>query len=322
MQDKQAPNDSDNKIRSQPPAKNEFSREGAHMGKQGTMPLLAADKYAEVVLPELREWDVENIKLDATIVAVGKRRTGKSWAFRNIMFHMRDKIPAGIVISQTDPLNKFWQDYVPAKYIFPKYSPELLRAVFRRQTNILNDDSLTDAEKDKIAPFFILLDDVISDQRLKYDEEIMELFVAGRHYRLFVLITTQYAKAITPTLRGNTDYVLMLKNIQGRQREALYEDFGDFMTKDGFMALLDNYTEDNEMLVVDTSDPQLDPMEMMFWWKAQEIKPFPMGSAKYWDSRKDGKMLPPTEVDTIDSRRAHGRGPTWMPPPPWDLYCE
>ena len=50
---------------------------------------------------------------------------------------------------------------------------------------------------------------------------IMELFVAGRHYRLFVLITTQYAKAITPTLRGNTDYCFMMKCLQQRQLESL-----------------------------------------------------------------------------------------------------
>ena len=46
----------------------------------------------------------------------------------------------------------------------------------------------TDEEKDAKAPFFVLLDDVISDQRLKYDSNLMELFVAGRHYRLFVQI--------------------------------------------------------------------------------------------------------------------------------------
>jgi hypothetical protein len=78
-------------------------------GVHQTMPLLAADKYAEVVIPDLQEFDPEQIKLDATIVACGKRRTGKSWAFRNLMYLMKDKISAGIVFSQTDELNKFWR---------------------------------------------------------------------------------------------------------------------------------------------------------------------------------------------------------------------
>jgi len=254
-------------------------------GKHATMPVLASDQYAEVILPELTEFDPETIKLDGTVVAVGKRRTGKSWVFRNLMYLMKDKIPAGIVISQTDELNKFWRQYIPAKYIYSRYEPEILDAVFKRQKKILNDNGLTEAEKDAKAPFFILLDDVISDQRLKYDANLMELFVAGRHYRLFVLITTQYAKAITPTLRGNTDYCFIMKTIQQRQRECLWEDFGDFLTKDAFAQILDAFTEDNEVLVIDTCpEHTVDPLQMLYWWKASDPGEFHMGSKEFWQS--------------------------------------
>ena len=254
-------------------------------GKGAIMPVLAADKYAQVILPNLGHFDCDTIKLDATIVAVGKRRTGKSWVFRNLMYLFKDKIPAGIVISQTDELNKFWRQYVPEKYIHNKYQPEILDAVFERQKAILNNKNLTESEKDKKAPFFVLLDDVISDQRLKYDANLMELFVAGRHYRLFVLITTQYAKAITPTLRGNTDYCFMMKCVQSRQREALWEDFADFLTKDAFGQIIDAYTEDNEVLVVNTCPEQsVNPLDMLFWWKAVECPPFNMGDKEYWKS--------------------------------------
>jgi hypothetical protein len=256
-------------------------------GTGATMPVLAADKFAKVVLPNLTEFDINNIKLDGTIVAVGKRRTGKSWVFRNIMYLMKDKIPGGIVISQTDELNKFWRQYIPAKYIHNKYQPEILDAVFQRQKQILNDNNLTDKEKDKIAPFFVLLDDVISDQRLKYDPNLMELFVAGRHYRLLVLITTQYAKAITPILRGNTDYCFMMKCIQSRQREALWEDFADFLTRDAFGQIIDAYTEDNEVLVVDTCpEHTVSPLDMMYWFKAVDPGNFKMGNKEYWSSAK------------------------------------
>lgn len=266
-------------------------------GKHATMPVLASDQYAEVVLPALTEFDPETIKLDGTIVAVGKRRTGKSWVFRNLMYLMKDKIPAGIVISQTDELNKFWRQYIPAKYIYPTYEPEILDAVFQRQKKILNDNGLTDKEKDEKAPFFVLLDDVISDTRLKYDSNLMELFVAGRHYRLFVLITTQYAKAITPTLRGNTDYCFIMKCIQQRQREALWEDFGDFLTKDAFAQILDAYTEDNEVLVIDTCPEHcVDPLEMLYWWKASDPGEFHMGSEEYWQSSTtNDNPIPPKE---------------------------
>tara|TARA_B110000261_G_scaffold82268_1_gene94569 strand:+ start:10270 stop:11271 length:1002 start_codon:yes stop_codon:yes gene_type:complete len=254
-----------------------------NFGKHATMPVLVSDLYSKIVLPDLQEFDPSLIKLDATIVAVGKRRTGKSWVFRNIMYHMRDKFQAGIVISQTDELNKFWRQYVPAKYIYNKYDPSILQAVFERQKKILNDQNRTDEEKEKEAPFFILLDDVVSDQRLKYDESLMELFVAGRHYKLFVLITTQYAKGITPILRGNTDYCFMMKTLQQGQIEALWEDFGSFLTKAAFAQILNTYTEDNETLVVNTCpDTEVTPLSMLSWWKAVDPGEFHMGSEEYW----------------------------------------
>ena len=50
-------------------------------GKHETMPVLISDQYREVALPDLEEFNPEDIKLDGTIVAIGKRRTGKTWIF-------------------------------------------------------------------------------------------------------------------------------------------------------------------------------------------------------------------------------------------------
>ena len=111
-----------------------------------SMPFLATDTYADVQIPTLKRFEPSDIKNDGTVIAIGKRRTGKSWCFRNIMYEMKDKIPAGIVISQTDELNKFWREYVPKKYIYNKYMPEILDFVFRRQKAILNHPQLQGGE--------------------------------------------------------------------------------------------------------------------------------------------------------------------------------
>jgi len=265
------------------------SGENKTYGRNATMPILASDKYAEVQIPDLLEFNPEDIKLDGTIVACGKRRTGKSWVFRNLMYTMRDKVPAGIVISQTDELSHFWSQYVPQAYIFNKYDPAILDAIFARQNFFLNDPTLTEEEAEEKVCFFVLLDDVISNSRLKHDSNLMELFVAGRHYKKFTLITTQYAKGISPVLRGNTDYIFIMKTLQMRQRESLWEDFGDFLTKDAFAQILDAYTEDNKTMVINTCpDTHVDPMEMMSWWKAVDPGEFKMGSKEYWESAMNG----------------------------------
>lgn len=267
-------------------------------GKHATMPVLVQDNYADVVLPDLEEFDPEDIKLDGTLVAIGKRRTGKTFLFRNLLYLLKGKIPAALVISQTDELNHFWRDYIPSKFIFKKYQPEILDALFTRQKKIINNPKLTKAEKDKLAPFLVILDDVISDNRLKYDENLMELFVAGRHYKIMTMITTQYALAVTPTIRANTDYAFLLKCVQHRQREALHENYGDFLTRDGFNSILDAYTEDNEVLVVNTCpENTVDPLDMMFWWKAVDPGPFKFGSKAFWESAvQTQKGDPPPSV--------------------------
>ena len=81
--------------------------------------------------------------------------------------------------------------------------------------------------------------------------------------------------------------------MQGRQRESLWEGFGDFMTKDGFYTLMDNYTEDNEVLVFDTSNNTSDPLELIMWWKAEDPGKFKMGSKEYWDSAMKDFTAPP-----------------------------
>ena len=223
------------------------------------------------------------------------------------------------MISQTDELNHFWRQYVPKKYIYKHYDPEILRTVFRRQKKIMNDTALSKAEKEKKAPFFVLLDDVIADPNVRDSPEIKELFVAGRHYKLFVLITTQYAKAITPTLRGNTDYCFLLKTMQQIQLESMWWDFCSFLTKDAFAQILAEYTEDNECLVVNTCpDNDVDPIEMLAWWKAVDPGPFKMGTKEYWRSATtNANDFPPD--DTAESATQLITVKDIMPPS-WDDF--
>jgi hypothetical protein len=260
------------------------------------MPLLVTDKYAPMTLPRLRRFEPAEMKLDGTVIAIGKRRTGKSWAFRHIIHSLKEHFDAGICISQTDELNGFWRQYMPAKYIFNRFSPLILEAVFARQKAIMADTRLTEEQRERKARFFIILDDVISDPQIRYDPTIAELFVAGRHYKLFTMITTQYAKAVTPTLRSNADYVLILHNKQESQRESLWRDFADFMTKEGFYTLMDAYTEDNEILVVDTSEPTAKVWEILHWFKADDPGAFLLGNDEFWESSGGGGLVPSTDA--------------------------
>ena len=269
-------------------------------------PLLNKHLYRQLDLPEFAEFDPGLLEPDGTLVAVGRRRTGKSFAFRHILYEMRHHFHGGIVISQTDELNKYWRQYIPKQFIYNKYSGSIIHKVFARQKAIMNHPRLTEKEKQRQLKFFIILDDVISDEGLRHDPDLKELFVAGRHYKLFVMLTTQYAKAITPTLRSNADYVLVLRNNNEHQLDSLYRDFGNFMTRAGFNSTMDAHTRNNEILVFDYSKESQDPHIVLNWFKAIDPGPFLLGSKEYWQraqsarSRAEQAIAEEAEVPEVD----------------------
>eukprot|EP00741_Cyanophora_paradoxa_P024290 tig00021762_g23457.t1 len=245
-------------------------------------------------LPELKWFDVNTVKSDATVVCVGKRRTGKSFFLRDLMFNLSGTFPGGIVISQTDRLNGYWKQYIPQRFIWPKYNPGVLFHLFRRQQAIMQHNKSEDVlagKEDPVDPrFFVLLDDVISDARLRYDEALNELFVAGRHYKIMTLITTQYAKGINPVLRSNTDLAVIFKCSQAMQREALAKEWGDIISQRAFYYLLE-YTQDNHCLIIDSSNNSTNPLDVLYVYKAEEPPPFRIGSKEYWEGETvNGKI--------------------------------
>ena len=62
---------------------------------------------------ELKKFKIKSILPDATILCLGKRRSGKSWLVRDIFYHHRD-IPSGLVFSGTEEASPFFGDFIPA----------------------------------------------------------------------------------------------------------------------------------------------------------------------------------------------------------------
>lgn len=175
---------------------------------------------------ELDHLDIErDIMDDFTVVLIGRRRSGKSFMSRWIMYHLRHRFPAGIVITGTR-LNNFWAKHVPTEYIHDVNNLNaVIQMVFQRQTLILEHPELG------IDPrFFVILDDVLQDKyRLRFSKQLSKIFTDGRHYNLFTLITTQDPKGIPPELRENTDCCVIFRQFNKGRKESVIEDFVDYI---------------------------------------------------------------------------------------------
>ncbi|KAM9962002.1 hypothetical protein ACTFIR_004881 [Dictyostelium discoideum] len=204
------------------------------------------------------DWFASNLKFDLTMQVLGKRRSGKSYASRWI-------------------LHKIAKNYC-AVY----WSPHIIQKIFDRNKAII------DAGLQKFIDTRILfiLDDIIGEDSFKNDEVLKNVFILGRHYHVGFMILTQYAYALHPLVRGNTDYVLTTLQSQNRQMEAIAKDYADIVDKNAFYELLDNNTTDNHLLVIDLSKPTINVDDVFSRFKADNPGPFRVGSEKCWDKHE------------------------------------
>lgn len=89
----------------------------------------------------------ENFPLHPSVILYGKRRTGKTFTLRDIMYHCFRDIPFGICMSGTS-YNGFWQEYIPATLVFQGLKPEMMQKIIERQKRLIKRFEKEHPDKD------------------------------------------------------------------------------------------------------------------------------------------------------------------------------
>lgn len=243
---------------------------------------------------KIKKFDISKMKSDAIIVLLGKRRTGKSFLVRDLLYHKRSEVPIGTVISRTDHMSHFYDQFIPPLLIHKKYTPELLRKVLKRQQTAIEENWIK-----KNA--FLLMDDCLSDARdWRNDEMIKEIFFNGRWYKLLYILTMQSPMGISPDFRTNIDYTFILKNNNASDREKIYKNYaGIFETKEMFNKVLDACTEDYNALVIDNTTQSNNISDQVFFYRAESHEDFRMCSPKMWEKCVDKTVVKPSNYKII-----------------------
>lgn len=235
----------------------------------------------------LRKFDLSTIADDKVVVLIGKRETGKSFLVRDLMYHHRD-MPIGTVISPTESANKFFGHMIPPLFIHEEYSPAVVDNVVKRQKLILKK---IDAQKSlygssNIDPrAFLVLDDCMYEgaAALARDKWLRAIFMNGRHFKLFFVLTMQFALGITPILRTNIDYVFLLRENLVSNRKRIYENYaGMFPSFEVFCQVMDQCTEDFECLVINNNAKSNRLDDQVFWYKAEPRPDFQVCAPEVW----------------------------------------
>jgi hypothetical protein len=245
-------------------------------------------------LPKI-DW-LDLITLDSTITLFGKRNTGKSFYARYLLSILQPYFPWGWCLTNT-PHNGWWQNMIPEKRIYEGWRPDLIEKIV--------DIQRKRCRRTDINPYvFIILDDIVSDNRLRYDPVLRKLYYEGRHYKIFILICSQYVYGLPPGNRANTDFMITFTQHQRKQIQQLQEDYcSEYKNWQYLKADMDKILGDFECLIVDQRDPNLRGVERYFKDVAVEVPDFKMGTVNYWEGSdweqqlKDWEPLPDRTMD-------------------------
>lgn len=233
----------------------------------------------EVKELQFREFDMASMLSDAVVVMLAKRRTGKSFLCRDILYHQRST-PAGIVISPTEKASPYYHSFIPQLFIHDEYNPSILEKFLKRQQSMLKKQEANPGINPRS---FVVMDDCLYDNKWVKDKPIRNIFMNGRHFRMMFMLLMQYPLGITPALRSNIDYCFLLKETNVSNRKKLYDHyagiFPDFKT---FNNAMDECTADFRCLVIDNTNTSGKIEDTVFWYKAKPREDFRVGNDRFW----------------------------------------
>jgi len=223
---------------------------------------------------QLRKFNPASMGDDKVCVFIGKRGTGKSTLVTDILWNKKH-LPAGIAMSGTEEGNGHYKQFIPDLFVYGDYNKDAIEKLIERQKKLL--------AVGRCQPVFILMDDCMYDKSFMRDICIRQLFMNGRHWKIFFMMTTQYCMDMTPMIRTNVDYVFALRDNVRQNRENLYKAFfGVFPNFDQFSQVMDACTENYECLVLDNTSKSNKISDCVFWYKSPIRKNFRVGNEAFW----------------------------------------
>ena len=188
-----------------------------------------------------------NIK-NKTIVLTAKRNSGKSQLMRYIILMSKHYFKKIFVICPTEQINHFYKGLIKDENIFDSYNEQWVENLMQRMAK--ENDGKTDKEASHVL---LILDDCCSDTNFHQSKTLKQLFTKGRHYKISLMITSQYPYHIPPICRVNCDFIAVGQlNTQGI--EILTKEFlmGEITKKD-FLKMYYDSTNNYKFLLINNN---------------------------------------------------------------------
>lgn len=227
----------------------------------------------------LRKFNMKWLGSDKVCVFIGKRKSGKSWAVRDVLYNNRN-IPTITLISGTEKANKFYGNHVPEAFIYDDYDKDITQKILDRQ--VLQVERF--GKSDERAGTIYILDDLMGDDSWIRDKNIAEIFFNGRHYRILFMLCMQHPMGLPPKFRTNIDYTFIFHENNISNRKKIYDHYaGVFPSFSMFNQVLESCTEDYGCMIIDNVSKSSKIEDVVFWYRSEDHGDFRVGSNKIWE---------------------------------------
>ena len=234
---------------------------------------------------EVKPWDPSSMPIDATILLIGKRNTGKTTLTRDLMFHMKEKLDLVVGMNPTEMANHNLEFFIPKALIYHCFSDEKLSHILEWQKRCVANN--------KAMRLGFIMDDCMSEttigqggkkKKVMGSTDINKVFKLGRHLKLFYINAMQYIKDAPPDIRGNVDLLFVFNTTSGTEREKLWKEyFAMFKTYKDFSLVFDACAQGYDCIVLDTRKASQKPSDCIFYYRAKYLKePFRVGRPVFW----------------------------------------
>ena len=212
----------------------------------------------------IQEFDLDSIKPHSCILNLGKRRSGKSYLSRDLIYNhflKFKKYKFYILISPTAFLNDDYS-FIPDEYKFENFSEKLLTSLFNRQTQLIKKYG-----KKANIDTLLILDDCIDLSNKRQSNLLSYVFVRGRHLKISCLANFQYLKSVElkPSTRQQLDYIFIF----GQSNKETIKLISDEWVSGEGVELISTIPdrETHKIMVIDNTINS----DNIYWYRAEEI---------------------------------------------------